>query len=357
MTRRNGKRVPKPDGYLKIKYVPLSKIKRLPGNAKKHDLDKLVASYQEFGMIDPIAVNDRSGNDFDGNGRADALDLMKAKGLPPPRGVRVKGGEWLAPIVRGVDLTPRQEKRAALALNRITELGGWDIDALAGIAANDADALAGLFDERELRDLLKGSHTLDHTMSKGYFEDGERNDNYKKLCYRIEAAWKSNGGTAIEMFAGQGHLSYWYRRRFERVVTVDKAKYDDVDHVMPCERFIAEKLQDYQNFDFVDFDDEGSPAEQIKLFFDSIPWRSRGFGLAFTDGILHTLHVRGPWTPGKYLIGDSEGGGERHCSGLRTVRGNRQGVYRNTGGTAIQNKLACVGTELEIDGSVRDLFC
>lgn len=154
MTRRNGKGVPKPDGHLKIEYVPLSKIKRLPGNAKKHDLDKLVASYQEFGMIDPIAVNDRSGFDFDGNGRADALERMKVKGIPPPRGVMVKGGEWLVPIVRGVDLSPRQEKRAALALNRITELGGWDIDALADLAANDADALAGLWDEGELKNLI-----------------------------------------------------------------------------------------------------------------------------------------------------------------------------------------------------------
>ena len=119
---------------LSIVYRRLDELIFLPRNAKQHDVGALSSSMDEFGMLDPIAVNEQTQHDFDGNGRLKSLRAMKLSGNKPPRYVDVDAdGMWLVPTVGGVVLSPLDEERAALALNRTHDLGGYDEPELAKI--------------------------------------------------------------------------------------------------------------------------------------------------------------------------------------------------------------------------------
>lgn len=153
---------------LGIKYKALSEIKRLPKNVKRHDLAAIIESLQAFGMLDPIGINEETGHDYDGNGRADALVAMKERGLDPPKNVlakRVKQAgkmvtEWFVPTISGVSMDQITEARAALAMNRANERGGVDPDLLAAVLADleKQDQLAGTgYDSEYLRILVEQS--------------------------------------------------------------------------------------------------------------------------------------------------------------------------------------------------------
>ena len=136
---------------------PLSKLIGLPRNPKQHDLGSLHASLDSFSFLDRILINDVTGHLVAGHGRIDALRQRKARGLPPPGNVTTDGGgEWLIPADH-VELAADREEAAAVALNRTTELGGWDEPLLAQVLA-DLAAGPGLngsgFDTNDLDALL-----------------------------------------------------------------------------------------------------------------------------------------------------------------------------------------------------------
>lgn len=145
---------------LSIAYLRLDSIKHLPGNPKEHDIGGLIESYRQFGVIDPIGLNESTGHDFDGNGRLIALRAMMAEDSSKlPRGIkRDASGMWLVPTVAGIVLSKRDEQRAGLALNRIHDLGGYD-DARLAIVLSDlaaAKALEGTgYDGDDLDVLLR----------------------------------------------------------------------------------------------------------------------------------------------------------------------------------------------------------
>lgn len=145
---------------LRIDYMPLAELlaARWPRNPKRHDLPTLSKSLARFGYVNPILLNEASGELLAGHGRIDALAERKARGEPPPDGVRVLDGEWLTPVVRGVSLPSEEAEAYAIADNRTVELGGWDDEALAEVLRGLADAPGGLdgvgFGEADLEALL-----------------------------------------------------------------------------------------------------------------------------------------------------------------------------------------------------------
>jgi len=116
-------------------WQPLSKLTRLPRNAKAHDLGAVHTSIDAFGFIDTITINRTTGRIIGGHGRVDALQQQKARGKSAPRGIREQGGEWLVPALM-VDIPAEQEEAAAIALNRSGERGGWDDTTLAAVLAD-----------------------------------------------------------------------------------------------------------------------------------------------------------------------------------------------------------------------------
>jgi len=146
---------------IRIEYMPLDKLQRWPRNPKAHDLGALHVSINRFGFVAPITIDERTGKIVAGHGRLDALQQMKAGGKDAPAGIEVRDGEWYAPVVRGIRFNSDSEVEAYLvADNRLSELGGWEDEALAALlsdlAAEDAALLQATgYDADDLDALLR----------------------------------------------------------------------------------------------------------------------------------------------------------------------------------------------------------
>ena len=99
---------------LKIEYWPLKKVikKRWDENAKRHDIPMLIASFTQYGFRDPIGYDKTLKAFVEGNGRAEALMKMRADNYDPPRGIEIKNGDWMIPILIGIDAKTINEAKA-----------------------------------------------------------------------------------------------------------------------------------------------------------------------------------------------------------------------------------------------------
>ena len=107
-------------------------------NAKDHDQAALGASVREFGFIEPVVLDERTGRLLAGHGRTEYLGQLQAQGAEPPDGVVVgEDGRWQVQVVRGI--ASRDDAHAdamAIALNRVGERGGWRTDVLSDVLAD-----------------------------------------------------------------------------------------------------------------------------------------------------------------------------------------------------------------------------
>lgn len=103
--------------------LPIDEIPPADENPKDHDIPGIVQSLQEFGFIDPPAIDARTGKLVGGHGRVEALQWMRDHELTPPEGIEP---DWLAPVVTGwASIDDEHAIAAAIALNRYVERGGW----------------------------------------------------------------------------------------------------------------------------------------------------------------------------------------------------------------------------------------
>lgn len=105
-----------------------------------HEYRALKASIDEFGLVVPLIVNERTGTLVSGHQR---LNVMLAEGVEETEVVIV-------------DMEPEREKALCIALNKIS--GQWDYGALADILEelrdSPVDILATGFSDDEIADLL-----------------------------------------------------------------------------------------------------------------------------------------------------------------------------------------------------------
>lgn len=135
---------------LQLRYVPLDTLELWDRNPKKHDLERLAKSIQEYGFKDPPRfepeLNDGEGGIVEGNGRAAVLRAMKEAGEEPPRGIGLDDqGGWAVPVLFGVDAQSQAEAEAYGVDHNALTLAG------SGLAFED---LVHLFDEEALQALL-----------------------------------------------------------------------------------------------------------------------------------------------------------------------------------------------------------
>lgn len=114
---------------LSLRYVDIDTLSAWDRNAKKHDVGALVESIVRHGFRDPpaydSALNAGAGGVAEGNGRADALRMMRAQQMQPPRGILLQDGRWFAPVLFGVDSASQAAAEAyAVAHNNLTMAGG-----------------------------------------------------------------------------------------------------------------------------------------------------------------------------------------------------------------------------------------
>lgn len=175
---------------LVLKYVDLDEVAGWDKNPKRHDLASIMESIRTYGFKDPPkfepTLNEGRGGLVEGNGRDKALlEMRKMDFDNPPRGVLVKGGKWLVPILYGVDAqTVQQAEAYAVDHNNLTMLGGdftpydvarmWDIAAyeqlLNGIAGDDTHPVT--MDAESLAVLKTALHGIDFGFEKDRGEDG-----------------------------------------------------------------------------------------------------------------------------------------------------------------------------------------
>lgn len=103
----------------KMVEVSLIKLRPYAQNAKKHpqeQIEKIQNSIQEFGFISPCLI-DKENNIIAGHGRVEAARALGMETVPC---VYIEG------------LTDEQRRAYILADNRLTELGGWDMETVSG---------------------------------------------------------------------------------------------------------------------------------------------------------------------------------------------------------------------------------
>ena len=139
------------DERLQVRYVPLGTLELWRGNPKKHEPAQLATSIRRYGFKDPPkfepSLNQSRGGIVEGNGRTAVLRAMKEAGDEPPRGIAVdQDGNWLVPVLFGLDAKSRAEAEAYGVDHNALTLGG------SGLAFED---LVQLFDEEALQSLLR----------------------------------------------------------------------------------------------------------------------------------------------------------------------------------------------------------
>lgn len=146
----------------KVRIIPtkLSEITEADRNVKDHDIGAIHESMNRFGFTSPLLMNESTGKLVAGHGRVEALRQKKQFNEDRPANIDVaEDGDWLVPVIRGVYFANEEEAQAyLLADNRLTELGGWDTNALLEelqtLAENSGLAGTG-FDDADLNNLMQ----------------------------------------------------------------------------------------------------------------------------------------------------------------------------------------------------------
>lgn len=118
----------------RIEYLLLEDVHTAERNPRLHQsLDKVKASIRKYGFVEGAVHDARTGRIIAGHGRKQALQEMEAAGEDVPDGVVVDDqGRWLMPVQHGWSSADDEAAEALLvALNRLTETGGWERGQLA----------------------------------------------------------------------------------------------------------------------------------------------------------------------------------------------------------------------------------
>ncbi len=118
---------------MRIEMMKLSELltRKHLKNPKEHDVPALLGSFARFGFTAAPTIDETSGILVAGHGRCEALEVLRQRGAPPPKGIDEVGTEWMVPVVRDVSFANDEERDAyVIADNQHTITGGWNLDAL-----------------------------------------------------------------------------------------------------------------------------------------------------------------------------------------------------------------------------------
>lgn len=158
---------------MRIEKIPIEKLNPAKYNPRKDlkpgdpEYEKLKRSIEEFGYVEPIVWNERTGNVVGGHLR---LKILKELGRTEIE-------------VTVVDLDEIKEKTLNLALNKIS--GDWDLpllkDLLQELDTGDFDISITGFDEDEIERLMTQFNPID--LDEDEDEDGEDDEDNSKTVY------------------------------------------------------------------------------------------------------------------------------------------------------------------------------
>lgn len=249
-------------------------------------MEKIKNSIREFGIVENSVV--RPHPEFpgkyevlSGNHRLQIYKQLRVKKVP----------------CKVVELDDAMARVLAQTLNRTR--GSDDPQKLALLM----DEIHAALPEQKIADFLDSAIKLPRSGAMEKLLDWQRDEagvgyQFKpihpmKLGHRLEAcAHPRSLDAALELFAGQGQLTFWYSRLFQKVVRVDADPEGKPDHNMTATEYIRTRLVQDGPFTLVDFDDEGSPHEELDAFFEVVKdHRQPPFVLCVTDGLAHRLKL------------------------------------------------------------------
>ncbi len=158
---------------MEIKKIPRKRINPAPYNPRRNlkpgdpEYESLKRSIKEFGYIDPLVWNKRTGHLVGGHQRLKVLDEMGVEGVE----------------VSVVDLSLTKEKALNLALNRIS--GDWDEvklqEILSELYDSDIDIELTGFEETELKELTASLNPPEINLDNFQEVEYDNKENYFKL--------------------------------------------------------------------------------------------------------------------------------------------------------------------------------
>lgn len=141
----------------RLEYMPLAKIAKAKRNPKRHDHAAIIASIEEHGYAEVGLLDERTSRLVAGHGRLEALASMERIGKPIPDGIKAgPDGKWLVPVLRGWSSRDDAEaERYLVRSNRLVELGGYDVDALAELMREQSIEFSSAMDLSHLLEVPK----------------------------------------------------------------------------------------------------------------------------------------------------------------------------------------------------------
>jgi hypothetical protein len=115
-----------------MEYRSIDDLPAADRNPKGHDSGLIGESYAEFGYLDAVIVDERTGKLVSGHGRLERLRWERGADGKPPEGVVVDSdGNWTVPVQRGwASRDDDHASKAVVVINRAVERGGWQSDML-----------------------------------------------------------------------------------------------------------------------------------------------------------------------------------------------------------------------------------
>ena len=203
--------MPNLTGTLEPRLVPLDDLIALERNPKDHDIGELSASMDRFGFLERILVNETTGRTLAGHGRIDTLKIKRQRGAEPPDGVVIKDNVWLVPA-DFTNVKESEEEAVAIALNKLTERGGWNeqtlFSVLSDLANQGEHMLSGigfdLSDVDVLREQLEkeGVFDIPDEELENYALDGELEGQWLVL---VECLDESEQLALLDELMRKGH--------------------------------------------------------------------------------------------------------------------------------------------------------
>lgn len=148
---------------MRVVYTDFEIVKTWPRNPKDHDLEEIKKSFHRFGFVQPVLLDENTGQLVAGHGRLETLGLIKKSKGKIPKGIKAEGDKWLVPVLRGVSFKNEKEAEAfLLADNKLTERGGWNQDKLDAILNDlDGDLLEGTgFESTSIKKIIDDAEEL-----------------------------------------------------------------------------------------------------------------------------------------------------------------------------------------------------
>lgn len=135
----------------------LSDLDYYPGNARQGDVPAIKASLEKFGLFAPITVQRSTGYILAGNHTAEAARELG----------------WSEIDCYVVDVDDARALEINLAANKLSELGGFDYEALAAQLESVEDIAITGFTEAELEDLLVSLEVPASILPPSYDDEDE----------------------------------------------------------------------------------------------------------------------------------------------------------------------------------------